>query len=190
MTAPIDKERRKLLRKAFRMPLLQTTVSRISSITNAFVGSIMPVFRPTDEDIEIALKLLQIDPSNLRCAYCGDEWSEWDHLNPLVMNRRPTGYISEIANLVPACGKCNQSKRNESWQTWMLSKVDRSPTGRGLLDVAARVERLSEYEKWRSARKVDFESIVGQKEWEEYWALCEEVVIKLRQCKIVADDRR
>ena len=51
-----------------------------------------------------------------RCAYCGDKASDWDHLRPLVVKRRPTGFISEIANLVPACGKCNQSKGNSPWR--------------------------------------------------------------------------
>jgi len=38
----------------------------------------------------------------LQCSYCGTPATEWDHLRPLVMNKKPTGYISEIHNLVPA----------------------------------------------------------------------------------------
>jgi hypothetical protein len=30
----------------------------------------------------------------------------------LVEEKEPIGYISEIRNLVPVCGKCNQSKGN------------------------------------------------------------------------------
>lgn len=49
----------------------------------------------------------------IQYAYCGEQYKEWDHLNSLVENKRPTGYILEIHNLVPACGGCNQSKGNK-----------------------------------------------------------------------------
>ena len=68
-----------------------------------------------------ALAILGMDESSFCCSYCGDTASEWDHFRPLVKDRKPTGYISEIHNLVPACGKCNQSKGNKEWKTWMLS---------------------------------------------------------------------
>lgn len=105
------------------MPSLQTMVSRKSSITNAFVGAVIPVVVPTMEEIEESLAILRMDPENVQCAYCGDKASEWDHLRPLVVKRRPTGFVSEIANLVPACGKCNQSKGNQPWKTWMLGNA-------------------------------------------------------------------
>ncbi|MCY2924087.1 MAG: HNH endonuclease, partial [Planctomycetota bacterium] len=80
------------------------------------MNSIIPVIPPSQEEVLAALGILGIDPEDLRCAYCGDRASEWDHLRPLVVNRRPTGFISEIANLVPSCGKCNQSKGNQNWR--------------------------------------------------------------------------
>jgi len=101
------------------MPNFQTMVSRKSSITNAFVSSLIPVIEPVDQDIVDALRILGMSPDDVRCAYCGDKSTEWDHLRPLVVNRRPTGYISEIANLVPSCGKCNQSKGNKNWLKWI-----------------------------------------------------------------------
>ena len=92
------------------MPSVQTMVSRKSSITNAFVNTIIPTIPPTNDEIAKSLTILGMEPDDVRCAYCGDKATEWDHLRPLVAKRRPTGFISEIANLVPACGKCNQSK--------------------------------------------------------------------------------
>src|SRR3954452_17029718 len=74
-----------LCRGAFRMPSVQTMMSRKSSITNAFVNSIIPVIPPTDAEVSEALKILGLDPTDLRCAYCGDRASEWDHLRPLVV---------------------------------------------------------------------------------------------------------
>src|SRR5687767_102420 len=100
----------KRLRACFRMPSVQTMMSRKSSITNAFVNSLIPVIEPSAAEIAEALTILGMTVEDVRCAYCGDVASEWDHLRPLVVGRRPTGFISEIGNLVPSCGKCNQSK--------------------------------------------------------------------------------
>jgi hypothetical protein len=182
-----DEARRKLLTAAFQMPSFQTMVSRKSSITNAFVNSVIPVIPPTLEEIEQALTLLGMEPTDVRCAYCGDKSSEWDHLRPLVLKHRPTGFISEIANLVPACGKCNQSKGNSAWRAWMLSAAKHSPTGRALANVAERVARLDAYEQWRPPTKIDFETILGREDWEKYWSMWEKVIAEMRQCQDVAD---
>ena len=124
MTAPDSGLRRKILAAAFQMPSVQTMVSRKSSITNAFVNAVIPTIPPTADEIDEALTILGMEPTNVRCAYCGDKATEWDHLRPLVAKRRPTGFISEIANLVPACGKCNQSKGGSDWRKWMLGFVN------------------------------------------------------------------
>jgi hypothetical protein len=187
MTKASDEVRRKQVAAAFQMPSFQTMVSRKSSITNAFVNSVIPVVYPTVEEIEQALTLLGIKATDVRCAYCGDKSSEWDHLRPLVLKHRPTGFISEIANLVPSCGKCNQSKGNSPWRGWMLSAAKHSPTGRALANVAERVSRLDAYEQWRLPTKIDFELILGREDWESYWSLWEKVIAEMRQCQEVAD---
>src|SRR4051812_20754033 len=105
MKDPQSEDQLRKVRKAFAMPSVQTMVSRKSSVTNAFVNSLIPVIEPTIEEIEEALQILGMTPDDVRCAYCGDPNTEWDHLRPLVVNRRPTGFISEIGNLVPSCGK-------------------------------------------------------------------------------------
>ena len=101
--------------------------------------------------------------------------------------REVSHYVAEIANLVPSCGKCNQSKGNKAWRVWMLGKSPRSPTGRGIAEVAARVERLDGYERWRAPTKLDFEIIIGRAEWEKYWLLWEAVNGQLKECQEVAD---
>jgi hypothetical protein len=190
MSLDPDDHRRKLLMAAFQMPSIQTMVSRKSSITNAFVNAIIPVIVPPHEDIEAALGILGMETHDVRCAYCGDKASEWDHLRPLVLKHRPTGYVSEIANLVPACGKCNQSKGNKAWRDWMVSKAPLSPTGRGVEGVSARIARLEAYERWRSPTRVDFEKILGSDGWKRYWSMWEAVIEELRQCQQVADTLR
>ena len=91
-----------------------SVTGRSSSITNAFIDAIIPAVDPTEEEKLEALRILQIDPKDIRCAYCGDKATEWDHLRPIITIQEPTGYITEIANLVPSCGKCNQSKGNHT----------------------------------------------------------------------------
>lgn len=180
----------RLLLDAFWMPSVQTMVSRKSSITNAFVNALLPMVQPTVDEIEQALRILKMDATDLRCSYCGDKASEWDHLRPIVENLRPTGYISEIANLVPSCGKCNQSKRNAYWKTWMLSSANLSPTGRKVPNVHELISRLEAYEQWRSPTKIDFEKVMGKETWEKYWLMWEAINTELRQCQDFADSLR
>ncbi len=85
----------------------------------------------------------------LRCFYCDGHQSEWDHLfSPLKKKKvtkvvkkavkkpkkktkkkivvkykdQASGYFHEANNLIPACNKCNTSKGNTHFSTWMLSK--------------------------------------------------------------------
>lgn len=187
MTPEPDTALQQALVRAFRMPAAQTPVSRKSSITNAFVSALLPVIEPTWQEIAEALRILNLNPHELHCAYCGSRATEWDHLRPLVVGRRPTGFISEIANLVPSCNKCNQSKGNKDWRTWMLSKAKWSPTGRGNGDVAERIQRLEEFANWRVPIQIDFESIVGKSSWDEYWASCERLIEQMAICQQEAD---
>ena len=48
--------RAKLLEDAFQMPSFQTMVSRKSSITNAFVNSVVPMVPPSIEEIDEAFR--------------------------------------------------------------------------------------------------------------------------------------
>ena len=146
----------------FRMPTPMKITGRSSSITNAFINSIIPVVPPSAEEVKHALDILEMTPETFQCAYCGSVASEWDHLRPLVKDKKPTGYISEIHNLVPSCGKCNQSKGNKEWKTWMLSNARLSPTARGIKDTPERVKRLEAYERSKAPTKMDFAAIVGQ----------------------------
>jgi hypothetical protein len=182
MSTELSEAEIRLLRAAFRMPSVQTMVSRKSSITNAFVNSLIPVIEPTPAQIAEALQILGMKPDDVRCAYCGDKSTEWDHLRPLVVNRRPTGYISEIANLVPSCGKCNQSKGNKNWLKWMLSDATHAPAHRQIPDLNERIERLKAYEASQHVEPIPFEAIVGAGPYAEYWARMDKSVAYLKEC--------
>ncbi|MBL8516694.1 MAG: HNH endonuclease [Betaproteobacteria bacterium] len=160
---------------------------RSSSITNAFINSIIPVVPPTAKDVKQALEILGMTPDTLQCAYCGAVASEWDHLRPLVKDKKPTGYISEIHNLVPSCGKCNQSKGNREWKSWMTSTAKLSPTARGVRDVAERMRRLEAYEKWNVPTKIDFEAVIGEEAWSAHWQNWERVQFLVRESQELAE---
>jgi 5-methylcytosine-specific restriction endonuclease McrA len=190
MTSPRTEEQLRRLKLAFAMPSVQTMMSRKSSITNAFVNSLIPVVEPTVDEIEEALSILGMSPDDVRCAYCGDVSTEWDHLRPLVVSRRPTGYISEIGNLVPACGKCNQSKGNKHWRAWITSAAPRSPATRQVPELAGRVERLQRYESWRPPVAIEFERIVGAEAYAAYWARLDAVMGSMREAQAFAETLR
>jgi len=172
----------------FKMPTPMKITGRSSSITNSFINSIIPVISPTNEQVKDALEILGMDRDNFYCSYCGSTASEWDHLRPLVQNKKPTGYISEIHNLVPSCGKCNQSKGNKPWKSWIVSSAKLSPKSRGVTDLEQRIMRLSAYEKWQEPTIVDFEAVVGKEKWDQHWANWEHVQSSMRKAQVLASE--
>lgn len=173
------------LHPRFAMPKPVRITGRTSSITNSFVNGIIPVIWPTDAQIDEALRVLGMD--EVVCAYCGGEATEWDHFRPLVVNKEPTGYISEIHNLVPACGKCNQSKGNREWREWLYSSARLSPRTRGVAGLEARAARLADFERWGTATRIDFASLVGSELWERHWRNHAAIVELMREAEQTAD---
>ena len=157
-------------RGAFRMPTPVKISGRSSSLTAAFVSAIIPQIEPTAEEIKKALQILGMDVDDVRCAYCGAAMTEWDHLRPLVADQKPTGFISEIRNLVPSCSKCNQSKGNKYWKDWITSSARLSPKTRKVPDLDDKISRLEAYEKWGAVKRLDLQSPVDKEVWEEHWA--------------------
>jgi hypothetical protein len=158
------------IRDAFRMPTPMKISGQSSTITAAFVSAIVPQIEPTDDEIETALDILQMSPDKVSCAYCGAQTTEWDHVRPLVENQQPTGFISEIRNLVPSCGKCNQSKGNKYWKAWVTSNAKLSPKRQQVNDLQQRIARLEEYERWGNVTAIDLRSMVPPDTWEQHWA--------------------
>lgn len=178
------------IRQLFKMPRPIKITGRSSSITNAFINSIVPTIEPTEEEISEALTILGMDEASFRCSYCGDAASEWDHFRPLVKDKKPTGYISEIRNLVPACGKCNQSKGNKDWKKWMLSDATLSPKSKGVVDIEQRVQRLEAYAKRGDATQIDFEKIVGPDDWKHHWDNWKQILDAMAKAQDLADSIR
>jgi hypothetical protein len=170
----------------FTMPNAVRISGRSSSITNSFVNGIIPVVPPTVEQIDEALRILGMQHAVV-CSYCGDTATEWDHLRPLVVDKLPTGYISEIHNLVPACGKCNQSKGNKPWRQWMYGSAKLSPRTRRVAGLEERADRLTAYENWEVPTRIDFPMVVGDELWEEHWRNHEAILRLMRDAEATVE---
>jgi HNH endonuclease len=173
-----------------QLPSVTTVAGRSSSITNAFFNAIIPVFEPTEEEELEALAILGMSPENIVCAYCGDLPTEWDHFRPIIRGQRPTGYVTEIANLVPSCGKCNQSKGGYDWKIWMMGPAKRSPKSRNIRDLKERINRLQQFERWRRPREINFEEIIGPTLWNQHIQNWEDVIKLLRKSQELASEIR
>lgn len=169
----------------FKMPKPVKITGRTSSITNSFINGIIPVVTPTNEEVREALSILGMLEA-VRCAYCGDTYTEWDHLRPLVLGKKPTGYISEIHNLVPSCGKCNQSKGNKHWRDWMFGPAILSPKVRAIPDLEQRAERLTAYESWLPPTLLDFEALVDAEVWADHWSNYEQIITLMKSSEATA----
>jgi 5-methylcytosine-specific restriction endonuclease McrA len=173
-----------------QLPAPGNIAGRSSSITNAFFNAIIPIRRPTDAEAIEALSILGMEADDVRCAYCGDKSTEWDHLRPLIIDQKPTGFITEIANLVPACGKCNQSKGNKDWDKWIVSSALLSPKTRGKDGLDDRISRLQNYQQWKKPVRFDFAAIVEPELWAKHKANWQNVLGLLSESQILAKEIR
>ena len=175
-------------RDAFKMPKAVTIKGRSSSITNSFFNGIVPVVYPTDEEIKKALSILEQDENDVRCVYCGAKKTEWDHLYPLIVVKKHTGYITEIANLVPACGKCNQSKGNSNWKEWMLGDAALSPKSRRIKDLSRRIEIIEKYDKTFQKKRINLMEVIGQDKWNEYESSLKKIEKDMEEAQYIMDE--
>lgn len=171
-----------------RRPLKIT--SRTSSITNSFVQAIIPSVPASADELNEALAHLGMDTSELSCVYCGSAATDWDHLRPLVRNRRPTGFVDDVRNRVPSCSRCNQSKSGADWREWMKGKALGSPQQRGVQDLAERMRRLEDFEKWGAVKALQLADLVGEVVWNAHWENLEAIVDKMRESQKHAEHLR
>jgi len=175
------------LRRAFRMPKAATITFRTSTLTNAFAAAILPNLEPKTSAIAEVLRILEIDPSNLTCAYCGDKATEWEHLHSIVKGRVPTGYPTSIKNLVPSCGKCNQSKGGKEWRDWITSNAPLSPKSQNVRDLDKRIARIEKYEKWANCSQIPIIDIIGKDSYRKYFDKLNHIVSEMREAQRMAD---
>lgn len=91
---------------------------------------------------EIAQVCAFFGGDNLECVYCGSmDVARWDHLVPIKF-----GGDTVIGNMVPACSRCDDSKRDISYDLWMRGKANGPPENRSINDIEERIFRLNEYQ--------------------------------------------
>ena len=163
---------------------------RRSTLTGLFFTTLTPYIEPTEADVEDALGVLGMKRGACVCAYCGDKKSEWDHFRAVVKNRKPTGYITEIANLVPACGKCNQSRGNKDWKEWMRGPAAQSPARRGVPDIEERIRRLEAFAIWRKPVRIDYSKLIAEEHWARHTGNLERVLSFLEEAEAHAANLR
>jgi hypothetical protein len=164
--------------------------SRRSTLTGLFVMTLTPYIEPTEAEVDEALGILGMKRGACVCAYCGDKKSEWDHFRAVVLNRKPTGYITEIANLVPACGKCNQSRGNKDWKVWMTGDAAHSPARRGVQDIEARLGRLRDFSAWRNPVRIDFDTLIAPDKWTRHTENLATLLRSLEEAEVHAAELR
>lgn len=110
-----------------KIPAKASISSRSSTITSQFARAKAPYLRPSAEDLSRRYEHFGMTAAKTSCYYCDGDQSEWDHLEAVIKNGEWTGYFTEINNLIPACGKCNQSRGNKPYDEWMMSNAPASP---------------------------------------------------------------
>jgi len=174
----------------FKRPGIAHITGRTTSLRGAFFAAITPVISPDEAEVETALALLGMTRGNCQCAYCGNALSEWDHFFPIVRDSEPTGYITELGNLVPSCGKCNQSKGNAYWADWMRSDAPLSPKSRNISDLEERIARLRVYETSNKRARIDYAALFGEETWSKYKKILRETLVLLETAEEMATQLR
>lgn len=77
----------------------------------------------------------------LACVFCGgSNVTRWDHLVPVI-----SGGETVLGNMVPACGKCDDSKHSRPFDEWLRVRLTSAEPAVASPDVETRIERLREY---------------------------------------------
>ena len=168
--------------KVLKLPTVVTINSRISSINNAFVNGIIPVLKPSPAQIKNLLDQLELSDNDVRCAYCGAPANQWDHINPIICDKAPTGYITEIDNLIPCCQMCNSSKGGKNWHEWITSDAERSPKSRHIANLAHKIKLIEQYIAQTHPHRIDMEDMVGIELWKTHWENRDKLVALMKEC--------
>jgi hypothetical protein len=150
------------------------------SLNRSFINTIVPEIRPTAAQEATWRTYLGITSSvvdYVECVYCGQRATQLDHFRSLIEKSsgtergRPTGWITDIFNLVPCCSTCNSSKAGQNWHSWMNGSAKKSPKRLFSAEkLAERVAVLEGFEAWSTplATRLDVLAIVGKGEWKDY----------------------
>ena len=75
------------------------------------------------------------------CVYCGNsEIKRWDHIVPIK-----EGGETVLGNMVPACGRCDDSRRDRPFDEWAMGNARWSLKSRGVPDIQQRIDHIRDY---------------------------------------------
>ena len=168
----------------FKMPTRTTVKGRVTTVRNSAFNGILPIEKPDAEDILFIKEKLGTSGNNFLCGYCGKvSATQTDHINPLIINGKPSGYIHEISNLIPSCDSCNSIKSNDTLEQFFNNpKFTCKLSEHELVDRKRIIEEYQEYfrKKYGKLVKLNFEEIVNSDLWEEYLNKTEEILELMR----------
>jgi len=155
---------------------------RRTTINHAFASAIAPVHEYDEVRLEAAIQFLGQDPNaDLKCVYCDQDATTWDHLVGLVKNAELRGYGHQIGNLVPCCGDCNSKKGAKDWDTHLRMMVtDQSAFEAKYKAIARYVESYAEAVNLKRAAEM-FPS-----EWERYDAIKQHIFNLMTEADTIA----
>ncbi|MDZ3830748.1 MAG: HNH endonuclease signature motif containing protein [Sphingopyxis sp.] len=168
----------------------RTIRSRETSVTNAFVQSILPDSRPDPEEERAVLAFFGQRTEQRLCVYCGAPGGTWDHLYAYVKDKRPSGYINSAWNRVPACSDCNSAKGSKHWRDFLRSGSKKSPRGRGCVDMEERIAKLEAFEGLGRLRALDIEALAPADIWESYWRKRDAIEAMLKEADLESRELR
>lgn len=95
--------------------------------------------RCTSADLDQLRSYFEVD-GNIRCFYCdASEPSRWDHLHAVTR-----GGDTVPGNLVPACGRCDDSKQDRDIEEWARSSSPHRPPMERLASLQAKISNYRE----------------------------------------------
>lgn len=113
------------------------------------------------------------------CVYCGSpDVTRWDHLMAVAK-----GGESVIGNMVPACSRCDDSKRALQFDIWMNSDAPGSPKSRGISDIHRRIEKINDYINHFSYQLCSLESRLNSDERAELERVRESLKSLRQECE-------
>lgn len=174
-----------MARRRYSRPRIR---GRDSSLAAAFVHAIIP----RHVDIQAQKALYERYGINVdECVYCGGEARDTDHFFAIVEGGKPSGHFHTIDNLVPACGRCNESKSGAYWRDWITGPAPGSPATRKVPDLQERIERLSRFEqdvpRDPASALNKLRDVIGPERWDSYWNRLDEIKERMKDAQIEAD---
>ena len=164
---------------------------RTSTIRGAFVKALIPSVPFSEEQLGAWAKQLNVDLNNdLICVYCGRHATVLDHFFPAVRKKLPTGFVTDLYNLVPSCSKCNESKSGSYWRDWM----ERSPAPGQLLrlspqEIEDRISTLGKFEEWIRDKItiIPFDKLANDELYISFFKDCEDLLDTFKTYQEKAD---